>query len=287
MEVITPIGAAAILAGGSLLSGLSGAIGSTAAAQAQAQAAQQATALQQQEFGTIQNQLSPFYNSGVAAQSELNGQLGIGSGGLGALLQPIQNQIGGLMPQYQLPTAQQYQQSPGYNFALQGAVGAAQNAASNTTGPASGNTLRAIAGIGSGLANQDYQQFVGNTQSAYGLNSSNWLNQFNALNTQNTNQFNWLNQGAAQGQNAAANIGNAGLTTAQSVGNNIIGAGTATGAGILGATNATSGVLNSLGTQLASPNNYQNSVLGALFGQGGGGGSTNPGFYSGGGGPVV
>lgn len=266
-----PFGAAAILAGGSLLSGLASSSAATQASQAQAQAAMHATDVQQQEFQQIQNQLNPFYQGGIMSQSELLGQLGVGSGGLGPLLQPIQNQIGGFMPQYQLPTAQQYQQSPGYNFALQGAIGAAQNAGSNTTGPLSGNTLKAIAGYGSGLANQDYQQFVGNTQNAYGLNTNNWLNNFNALNTQNTNQFNWLNQLLSQGQNAAAHIGQAGLQTAQGVANNLIGAGTATGAGILGSSNALSGAFNNLTTGLLSPNTgYQNSLISALLGNGGG-----------------
>jgi len=295
-----PFGIAASLIGGAL--GIGGALISGNAAQDAAKtqigAANQAAQVQQQEFGQTQKNLLPFLQSGQLSQETLMGLLGFGTGQpfdpskSGLLANPI---AGAQIPTYNMPQfgAQEYQQSPGYSFALQGGTQALQNAGATTTGAMSGNVLKALQGFGTGLANQDYQQNYQNFATNYGnqftANNSNFWSTANANAKNQSDIFNRLAQLAGSGQNAGASLGALGNTAAGNIGNAYIGAGNAGAAGTIGSANATTGGLNSLATLLQSPNGGNNSLIAQLL-AGGGGGSANyygNGNYGGGGDSAV
>lgn len=102
-----------------------------------------------------------------------------------------------------------FQSSPGYQFQLSQGLQAIQNQNAAQGGQNSGNTLKALQTYGTGLANQDWY---------------NYLNQLTGLS--NT------------GENAAANLGNTGVSAGANIGNSIMAAGNASAAGTLGATSA-------------------------------------------------
>ncbi len=111
---------------------------------------------------------------------------------------------------------------PGYQFAREQGLTAATNRASAMGMGLSGNTLEALTSYGTGLADQTYQQEVGNLENAVGVG-----------------------QAAAAGQ--AANIGNA----ASNIGNTLMNQGN-TLAGI--DANTAAGITKSIGN---AANNYQ------------------------------
>lgn len=279
-----PFGAAAILAGGTLLGSLITGNAAQSAAQTQANAANRAGDLQLQEFNTTQGNLYPFLRYGQGAASILsNDFLGINPDGSfnSANASLLQNPLTALgpVPRYNMPayTAQMYQRSPGYNAALQGGVQALQDAGTTTTGALSGNVLRALQGTGTQLANQDYQQnyqnYANNYMNQFSNNNANFWSRYNAANQNQQNIFNRLAQIMGGGQSAAVNQGSQGLTAAGNAGNAIIGGGNALAAGQIGQANAFTGGLGSLLTGLQSPIN-NNSLLAALMNGGGGGGFT-------------
>jgi hypothetical protein len=154
------IGAGVAGAAGSAIAG-SEAAGATKSA-AQTAAAEQNAALSQQAALS-----APYRALGQSAITPLQSLLGIGG------------------------TAQQQQQAqaalaatPGYQFTLQQGLDAAKSSAAAGGMLNSGNTLQALTQYGTGLADQTYQQAVGNLE--------------NVVNT---------GQAAAAGQ--AANVGNA------------------------------------------------------------------------------
>lgn len=98
----------------------------------------------------------------------------LGEGALGKLAGMY-----GLSPQLSGPGAAQqpyggYQQSPGYQWQLDQGVQAAQRSASARGQLGSGGTLKAITRYASGLADSDYQQYVGqlNTLAGFGQNAT-------------------------------------------------------------------------------------------------------------------
>lgn len=131
---------------------------------------------------------------------------------------------------------------------------AVNNSASSTGGVNSGNTLKALTQYGQGLANQTYQQYLGNVS---GL--------------------------ANTGLQAANAIGNFGQNTASEVGGNTIGAGNALAAGTVGGANSLNTGLGSLGT-IAQQLAFSNQLKGLTGGGSGGGGYFGNIFGSSGGG---
>lgn len=290
------IGAAAILGGGSLLSGLISGNAATSAADTQAAAARQASQTQLQEFNQLQANLLPFLNTGIQANNQLYSMFGGGS--TSPFSSPLgvspENALGrpptlGKLPAYNFraPTAGQASRTPGYQFELHQALNAAQNSGAAHGGAFSGDTMQALQSTAQGLASTDYwntynaaaqnyaNQYnsrVNNDLLKFNAGNQNYWNLFNADVNQQGNITNLLQSLAGRGTGAAISQGQLGGQTAAQVGANQIGAGNAIAAGQVGSANALSGGLNSILTQLAGPSNAQsNSLLAALL-QGGGGG---------------
>lgn len=207
--------------------------GAKSAANTEASAANNATQVQLQMFDQTQANEQPFLAAGTNALTQLQNGVGIGPGGGGP-------GTGSLNTPYGTPYNPQFQESPGYQFQLQQGTDAALNAASAHGGALGGNSLKALTSYGTGLANQDYYNYLNNYNTQY------W-NQYNAYTGQQNQQFNQLQTLAGSGQNAAANLGSLSSQTAGAVGNNIIGAGNASAAGTVASANTTGNALNNLG----------------------------------------
>lgn len=205
-------------AGGSILGGLFGSNAAGSAASAQEQAANQASQTQLQMFNQLQQNLQPYMGAGTNALAAYQSALGLGGGTGGA-------------PGF---NAANFQTSPGYNFAKQQGIDAIMNSAA--AHGLTGNTLRSLDQFGTGLANQEFNQYLGQLSGLTGM-----------------------------GQNAAAGVGNAGLQTGQAIGQNIIGAGNAAAGGIVGGAQALTGGINS---------GIMNWLLSNQMNQGGGAGGT-------------
>lgn len=115
------------------------------------------------QWGQIPGQTQPYYqdymNAGKNALGQLQGEYGSLIGGR----QGLQDQYGQLMND---PTAvmnkigSQYQQSPGYQYQMDQAMGAANNAAASGGMAGSPQHQQQAATMATGLANQDYNNFM-------------------------------------------------------------------------------------------------------------------------------
>lgn len=178
---------AAISAGAALAIGGVAAAGATAyAASASSSATENAAntaATEQQNALTQQEQLAAPYNKlGQTALPQYEALLGIGKGANSAT------------------TMAALKNTPGYQFTQQQGEQGILNAAS-AQGGVSGNTLTALNQYNSGLADQTYQNAVGNAQGAVGLGQAAAAGTASNIGTAATN----LGQIAiGQGQNTAA-----------------------------------------------------------------------------------
>jgi len=120
-----------------------------------------------------------------------------------------------------------FQSSPGYQYDLNQTMQGVTNSAAARGGITGGNTLMALQQNASGLANQNYYNWLGT-----------FLNQAN-------NYVGQVSGVSSLGENAAANLGNTGVAAANNIGNYMTQAGNANAAGTMGITNAlTNGIQN-------------------------------------------
>jgi hypothetical protein len=224
---------AAAIIGSSLASGLGGVVsggiqGQAAgkASQEQVAAQQQAIAAEKQYFGTAQGEEQPFANFGVAAGGQLSSLLGLNGGG-GAGAQATLNSL------------------PGFQFAEQQGQQAVNNGMTARGLGLSGAQVRGSEDYASGIASQNY---------------SNYVNEL----------LGFTNLGA----NAATSIGNQATTTGGNIAGALTGIGNAQAAGTIGQANAQAGQVGSLTGALGSGVNnyagyslYQNMLANAQGGQ--------------------
>lgn len=249
------VAGAAVAAAGSIGSGLLSASASKDAAKTQADAANRATQAQLDMYDKTVARESPYLNAGNNALGQLQKLLGLdGSQGGPAGANPVLQMLGldGSGGAGQIdPT--KFQGSPGYQYQLLEGMKAITN--SNARGGLGGNALRELQTTGQGLANQNWNQYLGNASNSWQQMLANISNL------------------VAGGQNAASFLGTTGTNVANKVGDNTIGAGNALAGGIMGANNATTGGINnalqSLITGLNNPN--VQGGLKNIFGGGSGG----------------
>ncbi|MGH8207872.1 MAG: hypothetical protein ACRETK_13940, partial [Steroidobacteraceae bacterium] len=162
---------ATAIIGGAVIGGVGSMVAGNQQSKATEGAANTAANAQKQALSSQQKLEQPYINAGTTALPQLQTLLGLsGPGGTGAGSSAAEEQA--------------LQATPGYQFTLNQGLQAAQNSAAARGMLGSGNTLEALEQYGSGLADQTYQQAVGNAENVVGLG-----------------------QAAAAGQ--AANIGNA------------------------------------------------------------------------------
>jgi hypothetical protein len=229
------------------------------AANAEQSAYARATGLEQANYEQAQGQFAPYVAAGGNALTALQKLLGIGPGTSGGATNPILQMLGiggaggGGTGSINPAT---FQASPGYQYALQQGMQGVTNQAA-TQGGLGGNQLKALQATGQGMANQNFNQYLSNANSAYqGL-----VGNVAGL--------------AGSGQDAVGKLAGLGANVGALEGANAIGAGSAQGSGIMGSVNALTGGMNqALGNAgSTSMGNNQNMIaaLMSLFGSGGGG----------------
>lgn len=217
----------AVIAGGAALVG--GAMSSSAskkAAKSQAKSADAASQIQLDMYNQTRQDLDPYKQAGATSLSQLMGQM---------------TPDGYFNQTY---TGQDIYSDPSYQFRLQQGQDAIQSSAAAKGGLLTGATLKALQNYGQESASQEYS------------------NAYNRFNADQTNRYNRLSNLVGIGQNAAAQVGNAGAQTAQAVANNTMAGANALAAGQIGSANAwTNGAqqLGSLATAYA--NNKKSGVI--------------------------
>lgn len=244
-----PIGPGlAILLAGGLSAGASAFAGSTESAAAQSAAAQQAAVaqagqqIQQNEFNTIEGQLSPFISAGEGGANALTTMLGTGSGGNPATSPLLSN-----YPSFQpfQPTMAQLEGTPGYQFTLDQGLKANQNSFASQGGSESGAAVKGAESFATGLAsttyNQQLQNYLAQQQQGYNQNLSNRQFTYNALTGL-----------TGIGESAAAQSGVTGSNITSNIANLIGQQGQSGAAGTVGSANAIAGAASGIGGSLNS-----------------------------------
>jgi hypothetical protein len=148
---------AAAIIGGAVVGGGATMIAGGEAASATTEASNKAIAAQQQATQQEQALQQPYLGAGGQAVGQLSQLLGLtGPGGVpgGGNSASIQQTLSNM---------------PGYQFTMNQAMQQAQNSAASQGMLHSGNTLSALQSNAAGLADQTYQQQVGDLQSLSGL----------------------------------------------------------------------------------------------------------------------
>lgn len=125
----------------SLFSSILGAISSQSAAKAQKRAADAANATVKEQYQQTRGDLSPFMQSGNAANTQQSNLIGLNGQG-------AQNQAFAM-----------YQQDPSYQWQRQQAIDATQGSAAARGSLFSGSTLRGISDRTQNIANLDYSNY--------------------------------------------------------------------------------------------------------------------------------
>lgn len=212
---------AAILGGGSLISGMMGSEAAEDAAHAQGQAADQATAEQRRQYNLTRHDLAPWRNAGVESVRNLRRAL----------------RSGELTDAF---TLGEFVQDPGYEFRLGEGNKAIERAARARGMYMSPATVKELLRYGQDFASNEFS------------------NAFNRDMANRTSKYNMLSGAAGGGQTAANTIGNAGQNMAGNIGNLVTGAANARGAAGIAGANAWGGAINNVGNLY---NQYQNQQM--------------------------
>lgn len=180
------------------------------AADKQSKTADKVAQMQMQQYGQTREDLSPYRDAGTNALTTLNSKLS-------DLTAPIS------------VNPNDFKDSDYYNFlSTQG-----QKAVTNS------NAARGLASSGAALK--------GATTFAKNLASTEWQNNFNMQNINNTNTYNRLKSLVDTGQSAANQTGTFGQTATSNAGTALVGGANAQAAGINAAGNSISNSINNLG----------------------------------------
>lgn len=210
------VAAAAIGAAGAVAGGAMASRGAKKAAQTQAASADRASQIQQENFEQTRKDLMPYKQAGDTSLNQLMGQM---------------TPDGYFNQTY---TGQDIYSDPSYQFRLQQGQDAIQSSAAAKGGLLTGATLKALQNYGQESASQEYS------------------NAYNRFNADQTNRYNRLSNLVGIGQNAAAQVGNAGAQTAQAIANNTMAGANSIAAGQVGSANAWSNTANDLGSMAAA-----------------------------------
>ena len=211
---------------GTIASGAMSSNASKKAAKAQAASADAANQMQWDMYDQTRQDLDPYRQAGSTSLSQMMDQMG----------------ANGYFNQTY--TGQDVYNDPSYQFRLQQGQDAIQSGAAAQGGLLSGATLKALQNYGQDYASQEYG------------------NAYNRFNADQTNRYNRLSNITGMGQNAAAQVGNAGMQTGQAVANNTMAGANAQAAGIIGSNNAWANSAQQLGTlATAYANNKKSGVV--------------------------
>lgn len=204
------------------------------AARTQQQSAAQANQTQRDSLSQARADLELYRNLGGGATAQLSNLLGIGA-------DPARSVLGQGPTSYAqgsdmfsrpfMPTQEQLESTPGYQFALTQGLRGVTNQTSARGLAGSGAQAKALGDYATGLASQTYQQQLANHLGQQEMS-------FNQGVTNQTNLYNRLLGLGQMGQNSAAMSGSASLQTGSNIAANTIGAGNAAASGTVGSANA-------------------------------------------------
>lgn len=217
---------AAAMIGSAVVGAASGAMSASAskkAAKTQAASADRASDIQQANFEQTRKDLSPYKQAGDTSLKQLMGQMGTN----GYFNQTYDGQ--------------DIYSDPSYQFRLQQGQDSIESSAAARGSLVSGATLKSLLNYGQESASQEYG------------------NAYNRFNADQTNRYNRLSNLVGVGQNAAAQVGNAGAQTSQAIANNTMQGANALAAGQVGSANAWSNTANNLGSMATSYAMMKNS----------------------------
>lgn len=195
MDPISATVGSAVIGGGASI------YGANKAASAQKKQTNAANALQQEMYDRAEDNLNPYMQTGLDANTELQNRLQ-------ELTSPV------VMDQTAL------EQTPGYQFTRDQGLKAVQNSAASRGLGISGASYKGAANYATGLADSTYQ------------------NQFNNAITNQGNAYNRLMGISGMGQNAAGNLAGFGQNSANQQGQNLTSLGNAQGASYMTQANA-------------------------------------------------
>lgn len=195
------LGAGALSAGTSLLTGSKSSDAAVTAANTQATAANRSADIQKSEFDTVQESLKPFISAG---QGNVNN---------------LATNIGALIARFN-PTISDLEATPGYKFTLDQGLKGTQNSYAGQGLATSGAAMKGATNYAEGLAGttyqQQYQNYLGQNQQIYSM----------------------LGGLASLGESAAAGSGTIGAGITSNITSLLTGGAAATAAGTVGAANA-------------------------------------------------
>lgn len=200
MVVAPLIGAAAISAGASLFSGITGGKGAKKAADIAAKSAAADRQLAQGIYNQNVGMAQPTVDRGNAAGSQINALLGLGGNAAGA-----QDALAA------------WRGSTGYQTGLQTGLGAVNTGYAARGALESGAAQKALARYGTDYSNQNFGQYVGMLQGQQGAG-------LNALGSLTASGTSYVNQATSANQGAASARANAALYGAQAQQNALAGA---------------------------------------------------------------
>lgn len=195
---------------GDIFSGFSGAKAAKSAAGAEEGGAQKAQGLELQNQQAAQDFQNNVWNT---TQSNEQPYLQAGKKAVNNLSTLASNpQFSTYGQNFQAPTLEQAEQTPGYQFQLQTGANAIDANAAATGNLMSGNTGKSLEDYGQGLASTDYGNLYNQALQTYMTNYNVWNNDTN-------NQFNRDATVAGMGQNAAGQEGQLGQQAAGTMAN--------------------------------------------------------------------
>jgi len=193
-----PVAVPLAIAGASVVGAVAQSSAASKAAKAQTQASQLAAQTQKDFYGQSKEVLNPYIQGGTQAYSTLNNLLGVGGNS-----ETMQSTLESL---------------PGYQFSLGQGLKATQGGYAARGLGSSGGALKGAANYATGLANNQYGNYVGQLQNS-----------------------------ATTGANAASALAGYGTQTGQGVAGNQVGAGNAQAGAAVATGNAIANAGNSIG----------------------------------------
>ncbi len=210
----------------SLITGQKGANASNTASGQQVDAGNQAIDFLKGNLGQQQGSQQPFTDAGTLSIGMLMKALQNGTFGPGSLPG---------VPQFNAPTLQDAQNSPGYQFAAQqGSKGILQGAAA-AGGAISGGTLKALDAFNTNLADSTYGDVFNRALSTYGAG----LQGYQTNLARQAQEYQQLFQPSVLGETAVQNLNNNRTQAGVGIADLMTQIGNARAAGTIGSTNAT------------------------------------------------
>lgn len=213
------------------------------AANIQQSEADKSLAFQKQEYADQQKNQAPFLKAGQDA-----------IGNLTSLMAPGGDLSKSWTGEFNAPTAEEAQATPGYKFTLDQGRDAIQNSAAAQGNLISGGSLSALDKYSQNLASGTYQQSFNNAYTGY-------TQKYNEFEQKQANQYNRLANIAGLGQTTAGQLGQEGQATANNITNTNLGTGAQVGQDYVNAASARASGYNAAGN---SVNSGVNTLVGGL-----------------------